>query len=121
LARSRVILGRVVEPFQLPSGTPLAYRQAGVAATKAINDQRRLRAEQSLQAAVRKLGEEGTQAKYTLMPGTPEMELEAEALRDASDLIVVGSRKPSPRRHYLLGSVAEKLVRHSPRSVLVVR
>jgi nucleotide-binding universal stress UspA family protein len=35
--------------------------------------------------------------------------------------VAVGSRKPSRVRHYLLGSTAERLVRHCAASVLVVR
>jgi nucleotide-binding universal stress UspA family protein len=47
--------------------------------------------------------------------------LDEEARKHGADLIVAGSRRPSPDGHYLLGATAEKLIRHSHTSVLVVR
>jgi nucleotide-binding universal stress UspA family protein len=44
----------------------------------------------------------------------------AEAQFWGADLIIIGSHKPSIRTH-LLGSNAEKIVRHANCSVMVVR
>jgi nucleotide-binding universal stress UspA family protein len=120
-SRCTVVLCRVIEPFPLLSGTPIAYRRSALAAAEEINDQRHQRAEQSLRAAVADLAGAGIQAEYDVRFGRPDMELDEAALQHGSDLIVVGSRKPSPKRHYLLGSTAEKLMRHSPKSVLIIR
>lgn len=43
------------------------------------------------------------------------------AKRWEADLIVVGSHGSHGMRHFLMGSVAENVVRHAPCSVLVVR
>ncbi len=56
-----------------------------------------------------------------VLAGPAGPELDACARKHGADLIVVGSRKPSAARHFLLGSTAEKLVRHAHTSVLVVR
>lgn len=56
------------------------------------------------------------------MTGAPWHELVAAAKRDpAVDLIVMGTHGRTGLRHVLLGSVAEKVVRHAPCPVLVTR
>lgn len=44
-----------------------------------------------------------------------------EARGDASDLIVVGSQAGAARDRYWIGSIADRVVKHAHRSVLVVR
>ena len=54
--------------------------------------------------------------------GTPWNETVAIAKRDPSiDLIVMGTHGRTGLKHALLGSVAEKVVRHAPCPVLVAR
>lgn len=43
------------------------------------------------------------------------------AMRSRADLIVVGSKGLTGLRRFLLGSVAPKVARHAPRSVIMVR
>jgi nucleotide-binding universal stress UspA family protein len=117
----RVLVVRVVEPFTLPSGTPLPYRSTALKAVQEINKRRHHQASRSLSSVVAKLRSAGFDCEAELRTGEADLELEGAAMRHGSDLILVGSRKPSAKRHYLLGSTAEKLVRHSPISVLVVR
>jgi nucleotide-binding universal stress UspA family protein len=118
----RVTVTQVVVPFVLPSGMPLAYRAAARAASEQINEQQLRLAERSLQVASQQLTNAGIACQTELrVDDDVDGELEDAARRYSSDVIVVGSRKPSRRRHYLLGSTAEKLVRHAPASVLVVR
>ncbi len=57
---------------------------------------------------------------HTLRTGAVADEVLAEAEFWLADLIVVGSHSPSLRR-YLLGSNAEKIVRHAQCSVVVMR
>ena len=57
---------------------------------------------------------------HTLRTGAVSDEVLAEAKFWGADLIVVGSHSPSMKT-YLLGSNAEKIVRHAKCSVLVVR
>jgi nucleotide-binding universal stress UspA family protein len=63
----------------------------------------------------------GLTARTQVVWGRAADELDAVARREKADLVVVGSRKPSATQHYLIGSTAEKLVRHAQSSVLVVR
>jgi nucleotide-binding universal stress UspA family protein len=53
--------------------------------------------------------------------GTPANEIERFARDHAIDLIVIGTHGRTGLRHVLLGSVAEKVVRHAPCPVLTVR
>lgn len=57
-----------------------------------------------------------------LLTGAPWHEIvEAVAKDPAIDLIVMGTHGRSGIKHILLGSVAEKVVRHAPIPVLVIR
>jgi nucleotide-binding universal stress UspA family protein len=55
-----------------------------------------------------------------LLVGEPASALLGELEKGAHDLVVVGTRGRTSLKHLLLGSVAEKLVRHSPVPVLTV-
>jgi nucleotide-binding universal stress UspA family protein len=57
---------------------------------------------------------------HTLRTGAVSDEVLAEARFWGADLIIIGSHNPSIRT-YLLGSNAEKIVRHAKCSVMVVR
>jgi nucleotide-binding universal stress UspA family protein len=59
-------------------------------------------------------------ASYIVRTGVPYHEVLAEAWAWSADLVIVGSHDLSKGR-YLLGSNAEKIVRHAACSVLVVR
>lgn len=58
----------------------------------------------------------------TMLVGTPWHEL-VELLRgdESFDLAIVGTHGRTGLRHIVLGSVAERVVRHAPCAVLVVR
>ncbi len=53
--------------------------------------------------------------------GDPHEQLIAIARRHNADLIVTATHGRSGLRHLVMGSVAEKLIRHAPCPVLVVR
>jgi universal stress protein A len=53
--------------------------------------------------------------------GGPAHEICQTAEAQAADLIVMGTRGRTGLKHFLLGSIAEKVVRYAPCPVLVVR
>ena len=120
-AEAELLLRRVVEPFAVPRGTPIGYRSRAIEEAHAINERRRRQAERSLRDAAARLEAAGHRVSSEVLTGIAATELVEAARKASAGLVVVGSRKPSPARHYLLGSTAEKLVRHAPMSVLVVR
>ena len=62
-----------------------------------------------------------TRVSTAFLTGAPWHEIAATAKKDHSiDLLVVGTHGRTGLKHALLGSVAEKIVRHSPIAVLVV-
>lgn len=69
----------------------------------------------------RTLTEAGLEAEMRVLPGDPREALIAEARKERSDLIVVGSHGHSGLEKILMGSVATHVVSHAPCSVLVVR
>jgi nucleotide-binding universal stress UspA family protein len=116
-----ILLTQVIEPFAVPSGTPIGLRKRAAEEARAINEGRERAAAVSLESAAEQLRASGRKVETKILGGVASRVLE-EAAEDAkADLIVVGSRKPSPARHYLIGSTAEKLVRNAAVSVLVVR
>lgn len=78
-------------------------------------------AAQRLDAAAEALRTSGLEVKTEVAYGDAARVLRDIARKEKADLVVVGSRKPSTSAHYLIGSTAEKLVRHAQSSVLVVR
>jgi len=74
-----------------------------------------------LQFLERHPGPGGELPRHRLLSGEPAAALVAELERGAHDLVVLGTRGHTGLKHLLLGSVAEKLVRHSPVPVITVR
>ncbi len=105
----------------MPRGTPLAYRQRAADEAHRINERNRRYAQKALDRARAALSRRQRTLHTEVITGEVAPELMRLARELPAGLVVVGSRKPQPVRHYLLGSTAEKLVRHSPASVLVVR
>jgi universal stress protein A len=62
-----------------------------------------------------------TKISTLLLRGDPAHEVVAFAKRDGFDLVVIGTHGRTGLKHMLLGSVTEKVVRHAPCPVLVVR
>lgn len=62
----------------------------------------------------------GVAIKTTVVVGSPFHDICTIAEQAKSDLIVVGSHGRTGLSHILLGSVAERVVRHAPCPVLVV-
>jgi universal stress protein A len=63
----------------------------------------------------------GFPAEGFAMKGDPETAILEHAKEWGADLIVVGSHDRSRMERFLLGSIAESVVKHAPCSVLVLR
>lgn len=73
------------------------------------------------EARLRALGDAcGVSAKILVKIGSPAREIIATADELAADLVIIGSHRPN-LSNYLLGSTADRVVRHANCSVLVDR
>lgn len=63
----------------------------------------------------------GLQLETKIRPGDPRVEIIDDATQWGADLIVVGSHGRTGLKRWLIGSVAEYVVRHAPCSVEVAR
>jgi len=111
----------VVEPFAPPKGASGRFRRQATEDLKALNEQQDRMAEKALDAMAAQLRARGRKVETSILNGPAGPTLDAAAVRSGADLIVLGVRKPSPESRYLLGGTAEKLVRNSRSSVLVVK
>ena len=76
---------------------------------------------EALEVRARRVRDEGIEVTSGTLVGPPHEVIVDHARDMRADLIVVGSRGLGAVAHALLGSVAEKVVRHAPCPVLVVR
>jgi nucleotide-binding universal stress UspA family protein len=74
-----------------------------------------------LQAALAAGGAAGVPMETRLAHGTPYEEIVKAGKEVAADLIVIGTHGRTGMSHFLLGSVAEKVVRAGPCPVLTVQ
>jgi nucleotide-binding universal stress UspA family protein len=109
------------EPYPVPAGLSAAQKRAATADAQRLDDHRLSLAERTLHAARDLAARPGRRVESEIVAGPIAPGLQEAAKRHGAGLIVVGSRKPSAARDYLVGSTAERLVRHANASVLVVR
>jgi len=88
---------------------------------EAMQQIRRANARRQLDELVAKLKEEGTKAVGTLLDGAPTHAIPAHAAEIGAGLLVTGARGLSDEQMFIIGSVAEGLVRKTATNVLVVR
>jgi nucleotide-binding universal stress UspA family protein len=111
----------VVEPFAPPKGGSAKFRRHALDELKALDEQRQRDAEKALGVMTAQLQAHGRKVESHVLSGPAGHTLDEAAVKAGADLIVLGVRKPSPESRYLLGGTAEKLVRNSRSSVLVVK
>lgn len=116
-----VTLVSVVQPQRLPSLglLPASARAMVVRGARAEHDARVAAAQRELHRLATIVQRGGWKVDTMVRSGTPVTELLAAA-RDA-DAIVVGARGGGGLEGLVLGSVADGVLRHSPKSVLIVR
>ena len=78
------------------------------------------RIQSTLDAAIAEVRAAGLTCDSATPMGRPETEIVARANATHADLIVMGTHGRSGFAHALLGSVAERVVRHSPCPVLIL-
>ncbi|MCP5516013.1 MAG: universal stress protein [Verrucomicrobiales bacterium] len=111
-----LVLVHVVEPLVYPSD--LGY--APVVTDDLANDLQK-EAQTRLDAAVGEMTAAGLSTTGVLRSGRPYLEIAAAAEQERADLIVLTTHGYTGLKHVLLGSTAERVVRHAPCPVLVVR
>jgi nucleotide-binding universal stress UspA family protein len=113
-----IILSYVDTPFPKAQR---GSRRGSMAAAQAEAERNHDLEEAALGGVASKLKARGYRVSTEVLNGAAAPELDKSARKHGAGLMIVGSRKPAPARHYLIGSTAEKLVRHADASVLVVR
>jgi nucleotide-binding universal stress UspA family protein len=92
---------------------------AGLA--RAMEQQRLKQARRQVQTIAARLSRTGWRALGVVRSGVPLTGLLAEARRTRADAVVVGARGAGAVTHFLLGSVAEGVLKHGPFEVLIVK
>ncbi len=111
----------VVEPFQAPKGGSAKFRRHAIEELKALDQQQQHEAETALATMAEQLRAKGRRVESEVLRGPAGPTLDDAAMKSGADVVVLGVRKPSPESHYLLGGTAEKLVRNSRCSVMIVK
>jgi len=113
---ARLILLHVIEPFALSA-------ELGYIPPEVENP-----CQAAMKVALEKLAKHCQQqlgAKCLIQPsvrmGVPWHEITAAANESAADLIIISTHGHTGLKHVLVGSTAERVVRHAPCPVLVVR
>lgn len=110
----------VVRPYGSFPGMLTTNRAAFNAAVQDVNRQHRQAAEALVEAGATRLTLSGKQARGEVREGDPAEEILRTVEADSADLLIVGARGVSAIRELLLGSVADRLLKSAPCSVLVV-
>lgn len=107
----------LVHAVELPA-VPLAY---GYEVPSSYLTSAREAAHELLEEAVKGAAAKGVDAQHHLCGAPAEMGIVAVASEIDADLLVVGTHGHTGLKHLALGSVAERVLRRAPCSVLVVK
>lgn len=113
-----VILLRVVEPLFNPDAASDAL--AGKELIAQAEEENKAKAKDYMDALGERLGKEGILTQVVLLEGKPADEIMGFADKHGVDLIIMSTHGRSGITRWLLGSVAERVVRHSAVPVLTV-
>jgi nucleotide-binding universal stress UspA family protein len=86
-----------------------------------MEQQQLKQARRQVETLAARLSRAGWRAVAVVRSGIPLPELLAEARRTRADTVVVGSRGAGVMKHFLLGSVAEGVLKHGAFDILIVR
>lgn len=113
---AKVILLHVVEPVILPENLMLAVPELPEVGNDLVESAR-----QRLEQLAAKAIPEAHRAPVLVRIGRPFHEITQLAASDDVDLIVISTHGYTGLKHVLMGSTAERVVRHAPCPVLTLR
>jgi nucleotide-binding universal stress UspA family protein len=108
----------LVHAFELPMPILTPYE---VALPDNFMGDARKAGRRELDALEKTAADAGLDVKSHLRDGPPDMAIDEVAKEVSADLIVIGTRGNTGLKHIVLGSVAERTLRHSPCPVLAVK
>jgi nucleotide-binding universal stress UspA family protein len=120
---ARLIVAHVVEPLWYPHDwdyMPLIERK-GAGSGRIGTAARETEARQHLRKFAGEKIDRAVQVTPVVRTGTPWNEIVALAKEIKADLIVIGTHGRTGIKHVVMGSTAERVVRHASCPVLVVR
>jgi nucleotide-binding universal stress UspA family protein len=112
---ARLTVLHVIQPV------PMAGVDMGVARPEAYLREVEEAVQRNMEEALGRVAAAGLTAERVVLYGVPFQEIVEAAKARQADLIVMGTHGHTGLMYVLLGSVAEKVVRLAPCSVLVVR
>ena len=112
---ARLTVLHVIQPV------PMAGSDMGVALPEAYLQDLEEAVQRSMEETLARVTAAGLTAERIVVYGVPFQEIIETAKARQVDLIVMGTHGRTGYMHVLLGSVAEKVIRLAPCSVLVVR
>jgi nucleotide-binding universal stress UspA family protein len=120
---ARVLVVAALEPVRLPSlgSLPAGVRANLRAQAAELAQEKRRAAERAADAACRRLERAGWSARADVREGVPLETLLARVTSERADLLAIGARGTGGVRRWLLGSVADGALQHSPSAVLITR
>jgi nucleotide-binding universal stress UspA family protein len=108
----------LVHAFELPFPVLTPYE---VALPENFVGDARAAARRELDELEKELSAAGVKVTVHLREGPPDAAIDELAQEINADLIVIGTRGNSGLKHVLLGSVAERTLRHAPCPVLTIK
>ena len=112
--QAELILLRVLEPFPQPTGLSPADLQE-------IEQQANTWAREYLERLAADIRQQGIPVQAVIIDGRPQVEIPQFAETNQVDLIVMSTRGQSGLSRWLMGSVADRVVRGATVPVLLVR
>jgi nucleotide-binding universal stress UspA family protein len=112
-----VVLLHVIEP---PEGYAAAFTRISAEAIDKILKESRAQTEDHLAKVADKLKKKGINVSTVIAEGKPGDEILNYADKNRVDLIIMSTHGSSGLTRWAFGSVADKVIRHSPVPVLVV-
>lgn len=115
-----VIVVQAVEPLSIPYGREV-LQFTSLEQVKAFESHQKAEAEKYLKEIVARLGKAGINAKTDIIYGKAAEALSEYATKNSIDLVIIATHGRSGVSRWVLGSVADRLMRSLNVPVLMVR